>query len=293
MRGQVFWLLSGIGAILFAVTYLPFGSALHNALGADAIISANGAFLADAVASNHKHTIKLSEILAVLKLVSSTDLGISLVLRADIQVGQALHGLTASIEKALWASVASAVVLELWEVLNRLGDWISLYFFRASAITLFVYGLAHAVVAGVPLRKASFALLKLSVLAFSIVYFVLPYTINLTAWLDLWFLNTAQLVTELGLDKLHATVTNTGQSGDITTFWNSGERIKEHLSLLHTEVAPRTSDIAAFFVKYLAYNLATGVVFPLLSFTLFWQIAKHLFGYVEHIQDAQLVGDQS
>lgn len=283
---QYFHRYSSIASILCAlaillISFSNISNGVLNTLGTNDIQAENRAFLDTSAAENHKDILRLAEILAVVKLVSTTDIGVNLIIKAEIEVGQALHGLIRSIEYALWVVLASSVTIEVWKILVETAEIFSLFFLRATLLAFIFYLLANGFCRLNKIREVCFVALKFNLMFFLSTYLLVPYALNLTAWLSQGLLHSNFLAQKKGLHLLHATIESAGKGVELTQYWSNGKTMRSHLIDLHRDVQPHTSNVFEFMVNSFAANLMTGVIVPLVSFYLLWKMLVWSFSLIE------------
>jgi hypothetical protein len=174
--------------------------------GGEAIIAANEAYLDEARRAALQDSLLLGEVLALLEVLRSTDLGLELIVSVDVQAGQALSALTAAVERAMGAALTATVLTEALIWLNRIGDLVALWALRFGAMALAVRMLLRILGAGALLRSLFRRLSEVLVLVFLLGYLVLPYSINLGGALSDSAVGALASDTATTPDRLHTDI---------------------------------------------------------------------------------------
>jgi|GEM_PF-4348032 len=273
------FIILAIAALL--ISFSNLAGPVQNLLGTNTILDENRAFLQQSDTDNHKDILLITEVLAVVKLISSTDIGVNLVFKADVEVGQALHGLAVSIEYALWVVLASSVVIEVWKLLIETADMLVPLLFRATLFAIVVYLVADSVRALSQIRESCYKVMQFSLLSFATVFLLVPYALNLTAWVSRVILQPSTFVHNKGLGALQSAAENAQKGEELFKYWGSGKAVRSHLIDLHRDIQPHTSNVFEFMVNALAVNIISGIVVPLVSFYLLWLILTWFFSHIK------------
>lgn len=260
---------------------------LGTLVGGEAILAANEAYLDEARRAALQDSLLLGEVLALLEVLRSTDLGLELIVSVDVQAGQALSALTAAVERAMGAALAATVLTEALIWLNRIGDLVALWALRSGAMALAVWMLLRILGAGALLRSLFRRLSEVLVLVFLLGYLVLPYSISLGGALSESAAGALASDTATTPDRLHTDILGGhGLSTDLS-FWSKSGNVRASYETLTSDLADKVSAMSLYGVERLAHLLIVGVLFPaavaLVLLVVAWRILGPVMSAIDRV----------
>lgn len=251
-----------VSTLLFIV-YLMFEQSLVDRfVRQDDLNQSNIKYLENLRSTLAEEFVLISEVHSLLATIESGSVGISIIVDANIQIGNEVKSLTHLAEEGKKYLSASVIVTECIILLLYLSHFLLPILFQVCVVLLILFSLTKWL-ERLNLPHVFFKLLKSSVLLLAILHFALPYSVHLAA------------VTTQYLDKHHGTEMQNyaknihaeyvGQHKDKS----NDKRAKSLMEKNETITANKGHKVASFFrytSQKLLRTLLVNTVIPLLLF---------------------------
>jgi len=282
-------ILIAIGALIFVI--LVSAADLLNLgeqTGAGHITLANDAYLADAAKEGLKETLLLGEVGALFEVLSSTDIGIELIVSVDVQAGGVLSSLTRALEWAVAASMSATIGAHALKFVNAIADQVSANIVIALAWAVIAWMILRIVPAARTVRRMARSIAEVLAVLFVISYLIIPYSINLTGWLSQTVSGSLDPDTETIVETFHgATFTDGGLQTDLG-YWTRGKNVKSAYENVTNELPDKVSTLRSYTVQKFAHLLIVGVLFPLGVLLMLAVLGRRLVGMMIKELETQL-----
>ena len=279
---NLFWTL----VFLLCLSFLPLHWIGWPPNPLNAIHGANDQYLTTAITNNKDDITTTVRSLAVVGVLSSTEIGIDLVVHLDVEVGDELSTMQDALERVLFWGAAASAVLEGWKISLGVVVWITPVMYKLAILAVLLFLLAHGYQLGRKARQLSTDVLRVVLFAALFTCVILPVSFYatglLTSALDLHQL----LEKHPAVAALHDQAQAFGAPQDLTSFWGDASKVKDGLNSFHSDALSKTLGLMEYTTGLIVFHLMQGVVFPLAAGFLAWSIGVALFRYlVEPIED--------
>ncbi|MEM6662406.1 MAG: hypothetical protein AAF666_09540 [Pseudomonadota bacterium] len=238
-------------------------------LGGDEIITTNHAFLVAALNASGDDQIILTELLAILSIVQSAELGFDFFVSANIDVGQALTALTTSIERAWLAVAATAVITELLIGLAAIADAMTPVFFVIAFAATGAYFLALAACTS-HLKHVFRSLAEVASSILLVAHLLIPYSIQVSAMATQTVIAGVTSERRESMHHMHGELSALTQTGHDFAGWSEKDQAESAYHVLRKDIVHRVGLVQRFAIELIAHILLTGLVLPLASFAILW-----------------------
>ncbi len=255
------------------------------------VTAANLGYLEAARSALGSEIAEITGVLAFVEVLSTASIGLDLVIKADLEIGQALAVLAAMTERALAGGLFAAVLSDLWQLLLDAMRAAAPWFLRAALLfgaldALMRLGSWAAGLAPTVLRAAA-----LSAVAFILAFLVLPYGTNAVAALSPKALDALPHAGVAGFANLSNDLRASDASSDPLGYWSSGESSRAALERAVTDLPQKTDMIRRTAVERLAFTLVVGLIGPMVILSVLgWlvlRLARDVWSEVDRIVHAE------
>jgi hypothetical protein len=230
----------------------------------------------------------LGEVAALLEVLSSTDIGIELIVSVDVQAGGVLSSLTRALEWALAASTSATIGSHALKFVNAIADQVSANIIIILAWAVIAWMVLRIVPAAPTVRRMTRSIAEVLAVLFMISYLIIPYSINLTGWLSQSVSGSLDPDAETVVESFHgATFTDGGINTDLG-FWTRGQNVKSAYEDVTNELPDKVSALMSYTVQKFAHLLIVGVLFPLSVLLMLAVLGRRLVGLMIKELETQL-----
>lgn len=261
-------------AALLALSFVPVPQVLSGVHPSAYVHAKNTANLDAAIKSNALDLTAFTEALSVLNVTASTDVGVALIVKADIKIGEAVSEARSLLQRAQYIAMAAAVILEGLRVLSDLAAAISPFVYKVvlvivlaalGAAWFFNRGAAHVI---------ALDMLRLVLLAFVTVKVLFPLSLFLAGGLVNLVDLHALLAPKTSAHDLANAARDAFKGKDVIAHWGAGENIKAGLNTLHETFRAKVGGLFDYITGLVVFHTMHGIVFPLLVFAFNWTVAR-------------------
>lgn len=266
------WIARACGLAMLAA----LAAGLPGTLPGGDVDAANRAWLGAASAEIRHDVTLLAEIWALLNIVQSTEIGVSLLVSADIEVGQALSSLAALVGQAMAVGTAAAALAAAWSVVLTLCAAAAPVALQAvllfGGLSLLGAGRGPIEAIRAPLRD----LAVLSARVFAVLWVVVPYALNLSGWAS------ERATAFLGADdaavvsNLHADMAAGSAGKDPLDYWRKKDHAVTAFHSIHKDLTHKVSALGRYVTLRLVHAVCAGLLVPLLASVLLWAALRSL-----------------
>lgn len=262
-------ILIGLFLVLQSDTIHSFGASLTG----HELERQNIAYLKHAEHQARNTFIKLSEIFALLKVIESSQVGISFVIHTDVTIGNAIASFTNLVGRAIVVSLAAAAssaslkeLVVLIEVLNPL-------LFKAALLLSGIYLILASISRKNLLTSASRGLCEIAIIMFLTTYFIIPYSVHATGWISQQIIAEVKQKTHTKLDNLHKTIAP--HQGDKSTHDKRAHQALHRFDHFVVDIKHKVESMSLIFVQQISTMLIEGILLPLgLILVLFYSLKR-------------------
>lgn len=259
--------------LVLAFSFTPLAHQLLSTFGAFEISQNNQNYLQHASQANRSDLHVLSESFAILEVLSSAELGIRLVVEANIEVGQSLQSLSKALGIAMAVTLAASVLIECWSLVLSMCDHLAPILLQASLAFCALAFATRMNPAFDHFKRASQDIAELMILGFLVVYFVFPYAVNLTGWLAQGILSSHSTLNPQQKGAADA-IMAIRPTEDAVTFWSDSKNWRLDLTTLYQSASDHTHLFFDYTVSSFAHSILSGVAFPLVAFGMIWTLVR-------------------
>lgn len=216
----------------------------------------------------------LGEILAFVHIIASADLGVSLIVSANIEVGQAFAALEIGVERALGVAFIASVLSEFWVIVLKLCTVLALPLLRISLALGAFFLLIRALGKWPKIDIIIQHLMQVSLLGLIGVWLIIPYTVSLTGLVALTMTGT-EFHMETA-DKLHTEIITTGAQSDPLSFWHREKNIHTSFADTADNITHKIEKLSEYVIERLVHAAVLGILFPLFLTGFLWFILRRL-----------------
>lgn len=253
--------------------------------------AANLGYLGAARSALGSEIAEITGVLAFVEVLSTASIGLDIVVKADLEIGQALAVLAAMTERALAGGLFAALLIDLWQLLLDATRAAAPWFLRAALLfgaldALMRTGGWAAGVAPTVLRAAA-----LSAMGFILAFLVLPYGTNAVAALSCKALGSLPHAGVASFADLANDLRASDASSDPLGYWSSGESSRAALERAVTDLPQKTDMIRRTAVERLAFTLFVGLIGPMVILSVLgWlalRLARDIWAEIDRIVHAE------
>ncbi|WP_299624364.1 hypothetical protein [uncultured Tateyamaria sp.] len=266
--------------ILLVLSFVPALSSLSNLHPFAYVEAQNTATLETAIKSNAEDLVAFTEALTVLNVTASTDVGVALIVKADIQIGNAVSEAQALLQRAQYVAIGAAAVLEGLRVLSDVAASLGPYIYKAvlviilaalGAAWLFHQGAAHVIALDV---------LRIVLMVFVAVTVIFPLSLYLAGGVVSLVDMHALLAPKAAAHDLANAARDTFKGKDVVAHWGEGDNIKAGLNTLHETFMSKVGDLFEYVTGLVVFHTMHGLVLPLLVFAVNWTVARAIIAHL-------------
>lgn len=252
---------------------VPALQQLGAAMAHDALIKENTEYLRAAEKQAAKNFVHLAESYAALRVIQSGRFGVSFLAKADVQVGDALAGLSDIVERTMDVSAAAAVAAATLNVTDRIAARLSPLLFEVALLAIAIYLIALAIDRNHRVTHLTKGLAEIGLLLFLTAYILIPYSIHTTGWLS------EHAVAGLKADSSDQIA---GFRGDVTRATRGHDLVKRAEQAAHDlkkqfrGLTHKVSAMGRSMVRQATAALIEGVLLPLGVFAMLWLALRRL-----------------
>ncbi|WP_296425596.1 hypothetical protein [Yoonia sp.] len=239
-----------------------------------AIVAQNTSYLQDASRDGLQDMLLIAEILGLLEVLSTTEVGLTVVVSVSAEAGQALSALTHVMERVLGVATLATGTAEAMLGLNRAAAAAS---FGLAQLSLGL-GAGYFVFRGLNihnrLQHLAHTLVRMATMLFLIAYLVIPYSINASGWL-------ANQIAEPGdpsaVQVMHDRTVKRNLSNDPLKYWSDAEHLTRGFKDTINDLPQKLSLMTTHYLGTLIHLLLVGIGFPLLAAALMILVIRRMF----------------
>lgn len=265
-----------VALIAVAVVVLPV-SMLSSLMPGTALVASNTAFLQGARQEAMTDALLLADLDAVVSVIRTIDVGVSLGVSANVEVGQALSSLGQALRSGIAAAFFGAAFYEATLVAASVATQAEPWALKLVA----VFGLAHiAVLVLLPvtvLRRMTRAAFELTLLLFLVLRIALPYGIAATSGLS--GLVKQELIGDARgtLQQMHADLTeDTGGKAVSLEGWVTDHAARSAFEKAAADFPDNLEATAHYTTRRVAVSFIDGVLLPFGFVLLFVALGRRI-----------------
>lgn len=270
-------------ALLFAILLVGLAAAsmwglfdsYSSALGLDGIDEQNRRYLHAAREDVDRDAVALAEILAILSVVGSIEIGFTFLADAHVTIGRTISSLILTIEQALLTSVFAGAVVEVLLLLTSLARRLAAPLFSAALVSVAIYVLLSMT----PARRAtevSRAFCQTVVSLFFVAHLLVPYSIQVSGWAASSMLATASQDHRENIENFSdETRVALGHVTEVSA-WKAADEMASALEAATSDAGQKSHVVRRYHVWRIAHSTVFGVAVPILSFLLLWWAGRRL-----------------
>ncbi|MEM6479943.1 MAG: hypothetical protein AAF647_13015, partial [Pseudomonadota bacterium] len=270
---------------LLVLSFVPLPAALSPMA---AINAQNSAAIGEAIKENAGDIAALTEAIAILEVASSTDLGVSLVVRADVKIGAALSEAVSLMAQAQLVTLSAALILEFLRIATDLATTMSPYIYKATLLIALVGMGAAALMRGGAGHVIGLDIARLSLVVFLAFKLMIPLSIFASSWIVSQLDLHSLLDGSSAAQSLSEAAKSSGGDDDVFSHWGEGNSIKSSVNDLYQAFRTNVSDLTRYLSGLIVFHVMHGIVFPLLVFFILWQATRAALGHLFHPRIAAL-----
>ena len=286
------WVALGVAGLLL-LSFVPWPGVISSFDPLAMIDARYRDAIETAIKSNAADLALFTEALAVLNVTSSTDVGIALIVRADVKIGDALAEARELLHHAQTITVAAAFVLQVLRIFTDMAALVGPVAYRLVLVTLllalgaaafFNRGAAHAV---------SLDVLRVVLLLFLAVKVLIPLTLFLSSALVSGLDLHRPISTDTTARDLAASAQAAAPDKDVVAHWGEGTNVKSGLNGIYETFKGKADALFGYVVGLLVFHIMHGIVFPLIVFGVIWKIARLTINHIFVPSIASINADRS
>lgn len=217
--------------------------------------------------------IKLSEIYAVMRVIESGKVGISIFVETEVTIGRAMSSFVDLVERGIVVSLAAAAASASLKQLIALIEMLNPLLFKLTLL----FGGAYLIVSSFSrkhwLTSTSRGLCEIVVLVFLTTYLIIPYSIHATGWLGQQLTAEIKHNTNERLNNLHHDITR--HRVDKSDHGKSAKHAMSRFDKFAVNIKHKIESMTLILIRHIATALIEGILLPLgLVLVLFYGIKR-------------------
>lgn len=252
----------GLLALAAALHLDPVRSWASSAVGAE-LAQANRALIDEARTTSLRDLALLAEILALLDVVQTAQIGFDFIVSAQIEAGRAIGPVVRGAEFAAMGAAAGVAVYEAIDLVLATARAVSPAILQVALAVGALFLVVQPLHVAHPLRGIADALLRISAGLFLVLFLVLPYSVHLAGQLAAQVPIADYQRHARAPAHLHDALTSTR---DMPGFdgWSDKDVAKRYFEALSTDLPHASGQLHSYAIETAALNFGLAVVVPLL-----------------------------
>ncbi len=245
-----------------------------NLFSQDSLIHQNEAYLKGLAQEDEKQLLQLAEIRSLLYVLQSGDMGISFIVQANVEVGQALAPLSHVTDRTFEVVFTSLSATTFLRWFSELSEFIAPTIGMISLVSLFLFSLySFGSLINPRIHTALKRITELSLLLFVMVHLLLPYSIHGAALISDTLYKDLRSVNRNNLTNMHQSLSSNSRHGDYKT------RVKYdigHMEAMLKDLPHKVESMISYRAKYLMFRVMSTIVMPLGLFLVLLGFFKYI-----------------
>lgn len=264
-----------IALLAFVMAVVVYISPIQGWAENHALVQKNDEYLTSIEQVDKVNIFLLSEMKGVISTLESSEIGISIFIDANIEIGKVFTSFSTFIENALNLTLSSLAVTEGTRWLLKLCEHLSPLLLVTSFICLGLLALGKSLgqekLDGESYTKRFF---EFTLIVFLTVYLIIPYSVYGTSLIDKYVYEELQQEKNQNIKNLHADIVSNEKH---ETIKQKAEADFKRFEEMAVKLPKKINMVTDYHIQHFVYNIFRSLIIPLfMFFFLYVFLCRHL-----------------
>jgi len=277
-----------LALLLFSIS--PASDPVGKFFAHQSILNENAQYLKASAKQSEENVLKLAEIFALLETIQSTQIGISLIVKLQIEVGQAVAAFSNIVEQGIVVSTLSSAAAYTLLALDKIASFLSPWLFKLALLLVSIFLVCYSFSRKQYITGFSLLAAELAVILFLVAHLIIPYTIHINGWLATEVTSELTKNSQTKMTDLHAYVVDANGKKSLRKRAEHATKVLERVVI---DIGKKIEIATSYAIRHIVSSIIEALIMPLVIFLALFgfmrTLVRHARTQIEELHEMKLI----